>query len=250
MKTEPNISQNIVKLGLSKHEAMIYQLLTKEGSLSAKAIGRSLGILPNAVYRLCVKLSENKLVTPSKGYPKTFRALSPSVAITSYANEKILEIEDLKDKAIKDFSKLGKATKETQINLLGSRNEIFIKSVEMLKKAKKEVLIISIGEQIPEEVILANRDAISRGIQVKMICHKFNQDNRQLLESWQKMGWQIRHYTDWGFHLVVIDGINSILSVNNPKNTSERTGLEFFSSGLSKALRDYFYSVWKKAKEI
>lgn len=250
MKIEPNISQNIVKLGLSKHEATIYQLLTKEGSLSAKAIGKSLGILPNAVYRLCIKLSINKLIAISEGHPKTFRPLPPSVALTSYANEKILEIEDLKDKAIKDLSRLGEVTKETQINLLGSRNEVFIKSVEMLKKAKKEVLIISIGEQIPEEVILANRDAISRGVQVKMICHKFNQENRQLLESWQKMGWQIRHFPDWGFHLVVIDGTNSILSVNNPKNTSERTGLEFFSFGLSKALRDYFYSVWKKAKEI
>lgn len=250
MKIKPNISQNIVKLGLSKHEATIYQLLVREGSLSAKAIGKSLGILPNAVYRLCIKLSINKLIAVSEGHPKTFRPLPPSVALTSYANEKILEIEDLKDKAIKDLSRSGEVTKETQINLLGNRNEIFIKSVEMLKKTKKEVLIISIGEQIPEEVILANRDAISRGVQVKMICHKFNQENRQLLESWQKMGWQIRHYPDWGFHLVVTDGTNSILSVNNPKNTSERTGLEFFSSGLSKALRDYFYSVWKKAKEI
>jgi hypothetical protein len=120
----------------------------------------------------------------------------------------------------------------------------------MLNKAKKEVLIISIGEQIPEEIVLGNRDAIARGVQVKMICHRYNQENKQLLESWQKMGWQIRHYPDWGFHLVVTDGINSILSVNNPKNTSERTGLEFFSSGLSRALRDYFYSVWKKAKVI
>lgn len=250
MKTKPDISQNIVKLGLSKHEAAIYQLLIKEGSLSAIAIATNLGVLPNAVYRICVKLSKNKLIATSEGYPKTFRPLSPSVALASYANEKILEIETLKNKALEDLGKLGKVTKESLINLLESRNEIFAKSVEMLNKAKKEILIISIGEQIPEEVILGSRDAINRGVEIKMICHKYNQENKQLLESWQKMGWQIRHYPDWGFHLVVTDGINSILSVNNPKNTSERTGLEFFSSGLSKALRDYFYSVWKKAKEI
>ena len=83
-----------------------------------------------------------------------------------------------------------------------------------------------------------------------MIAHKYDQSNQKLLSSWVKMGWQVRHYPDWGFHLIVIDKKTSLLSINNPKNTEERVSFLIQSSGLSKAFHDYFYSVWEKATPI
>ena len=64
------------------------------------------------------------------------------------------------------------------------------------------------------------------------------------------MGWRVRHYPGWGFHLFIIDGVRSVLAVNNPKNTQERVAFQIYSEGLSKALRDYFYFVWEKATKI
>ncbi|MBU0619241.1 hypothetical protein KKD62_03335 [Patescibacteria group bacterium] len=130
------------------------------------------------------------------------------------------------------------------------KNESFRHYLNIVKKAKKEVLIISIGEPVIKELTLANRNFIKRGGQLKMIIHKYNENNRSLLESWKKMGWQIRHYKDWGYYLVVIDKKICMISANNPKHTDERISIYFYNPALAKALANYFYTLWEKAVEI
>jgi sugar-specific transcriptional regulator TrmB len=250
----PNLSSTnsygLVKLGLTKQEARIYQILVEEGPMNAIQLSQKIKILPNAVYRLINKLQEKNFVTTTEKGRRTFKAIPPTIAVKAYSNNKILEIEKLKDQAIENLIKGKTKTTETQVNFINSRQEIFNQSIVMIKQAKKEILIISIGESIPDELILTNRDALNRGVAVKMIAHKYDAGNEQLLKSWIKMGWQVRHYPDWGFHLVIVDGITSILSVNNPKNTEDRIGLQFFSTGLSKALKDYFYFIWEKSIKV
>lgn len=243
-------SQTLVKLGLSPHESSVYQILLGEGSLSVKEISKKLEILPNALYRLLEKLIQKELISAIGKHPAKYRAISPSIAFESFTKRKMAEIETLKNKAINELVKKKVKAWPTQINLLIGRNEMMMTYVKMAKEAKEEILIISIGEPIPEEVLLTNRDAVENGIALKMIAHKYDEGNKNLLKSWQKMGWDIRHYPDWGFHLMVFDKKRSILSVNNPEDTRERTSMQIFSEGLSKALRDYFYSVWAKAKNI
>jgi hypothetical protein len=74
--------------------------------------------------------------------------------------------------------------------------------------------------------------------------------NVGVLKSFEKNGYNIKHYPDSGFHLVVYDKQISLLVVNNPENIKERSGIIITNKGLSKAFRDYFYSVWKKASKI
>jgi hypothetical protein len=77
-----------------------------------------------------------------------------------------------------------------------------------------------------------------------------SKDNADLLRSWVKMGLEVRHFKDWGYHLTVIDGKEAILSTNNPKNTEERTSMVIYNAALANALRHYFYSLWDKALPI
>jgi len=83
-----------------------------------------------------------------------------------------------------------------------------------------------------------------------MIAHKYNKENKNLLLAWKRMGMEIRHYPDWGFHLLICDGRESLLAVNNHEDTRERTGIIITNKALSKALREYFLTVWKKAQKI
>lgn len=122
--------------------------------------------------------------------------------------------------------------------------------VEMVKQAEKEILVISIGEPVPDEVKLAHRDALERGVSQKLLFHKHDKGNEDMLRSWMKMGIEVRYYPDWGFHLIVFDGKRSILVANNPKATEERTGIVIYSEGLSRTLRDYFFTIWGKATLI
>ncbi|MFC1711555.1 TrmB family transcriptional regulator [Patescibacteria group bacterium] len=242
-------SHQLVKLGLSNNEAKVYQTLLKEGSLSVKEIAKRVSVFPSASYRVLNKLIKKGLISISGKHPALYRAISPSIGLDSFVKNKIVGLETLKDAALKTFKYKAKQD-QTRIDLMYGGYEFFLNYANLAKEARNEILIISIGEPVPDEVVLANRDALEKGVKIKLIVHKSDKNNRELLLRWKKMGLKVKHYHDWGFHLVVFDKKTSLLSVNNPKNTNERIGLKIFSKGLSKALGDYFISVWEKAKDI
>jgi len=248
--SDPKVSQNLVKLGLSKMEAISYLALLREGSLTAKEVGQRVEVLPHAVYRLMKSLKQKGLVVDLGGYPRRFQARQPQVALETFLTKKTLKTEKLKEQTIRALLKPLAKLPPTQITLVTGWNEVFSIYNQMSKKAKSEILIISIGEPIPDESVLAIRDALNKGVEIKMIAHKYDKENKDLLFAWKKMGMKVRHYPEWGFHLIVFDGKKSLLAVNNPEETRERTGMMIESEALSKALRDYFYATWRKAKEI
>jgi sugar-specific transcriptional regulator TrmB len=183
-------------------------------------------------------------------HPTTFQAVPPQVAIDNYVKKQIQELEEVKVGAVQTI--LGKATSrsKTRIDTISGRKAMFEKYVELLKKAKAEVLIISVGEPVPDELKLANRDALERGVVIKFIPHRNDENNSELLRSWLRMGIEVRHFPDSGYHLVVLDGKQAILAASNPINVAERTSTVIYGEGLSRALRDHFYSIWQKSEPL
>ena len=249
-KIDLSLLLRLVKLSFSKQEAEIYLTLVTEGVLPAKDIASRMNILPHAVYRIIKKLEKKKLVAIITSSPLTFYVLPPELALSSYVKERSLQLE----KEAKEINMMLSSKKiqspSTKIDVIAGKQEFFSASETLIKEAKQEVLIISIGEPSSSDLILANRRAIERGVTVRMIAHKYDKDNQEFLSNLKKNGLEIRHYPDWGFHLQVVDTKKSLLAVNNPQNPGERITVKINSAGLSKALRDYFYSVWEKAIKI
>jgi len=240
---------DFVKLGLSEQEARVYLTLLEQGPLSVKELAKSISVLPNALYRLFNELVIKKLVTNTQTHPAIYKAISPSIAFDAFVKKQITEMELIKNDVIRCL-KVQNTQDQTRIDLIESAREFFLAYSRLAIKAKNEILIISIGEEVPEEVLLANRDCLQKGVVIRFIAHKFDQSNKDILERWLKMGLEVRHYSDWGFHLVVFDRKMSLLSANDPKNTNNRLGMQIFSAGLSKALSDYFYFIWEKSSPI
>lgn len=241
--------KDLVNIGLSNHEALIYVTLVEEGSLSVAQLATKINVFPNALYRLLIKLEDKGLITATGKHPAVFTAIMPSIAIDNYLNNKIAELVKFRNAYIKKDFKLPKNI-QTRVDLIKGQRDFFQTYCRLSKLAQNEILIISIGEEVPKDVAVANRDVLNRDIKIKFIVHKYDNENRDLLIAWTKMGLEVRHFPDWGFHLVVFDRNNSLVSVNNPKNTSERIAFVIYSQGLAKAHADYFYSVWEKAKEV
>lgn len=247
-KIDPTL-QSLVKLGLSTDEAGCYLILVREGSLTTSQIAKNIKILPNAVYRLVKKLQSKGLVTTLNTYPVTFQAIPPAVAIDSYVDSKERELEEIKIATIR-FLTQQQATLPTKVNVLVSQKAFFDKFVELTATAQKEILVISIGETVPDELKIASARAVDRGVVLKFLFHVYNKNNEQLLRSWVRMGIEVRHYQDSGYHLNVFDGKTAVLVANNPENTKERTGMVFYNQKLSTSLRDYFYTIWERAVKI
>lgn len=239
-------SQPLVKLGLTPDEARCYEVFTSKGTLNVAKLAQLLNILPNATYRLLLKLKSKGFIVELDTHPVSYQPLPPEIAISSYAENKLSDIQKLSSLSIKQLTTPIPST-QTHIEQLTGKRAMFIKSLEMIKKAKTEILIISIGEPVQDEIKLENIKAIDKGVNIKFIAHKYNKDNKILLQSWIKMGLEVKHLSESGYHLQIIDGKKCLLSASNPKNTDERSSVVIHSSELSNAMRNYFYSLWEKA---
>ena len=249
-KVNPDISSAFVKFGLSRDAGKCYQALLEFGSLTSEELARKIDVLPNAVYRLTNNLEKKGLIVRLDTYPVKFQALSPDVAFSALASEQIKEIEESKTLVIQSLQTKRVNNPQTKIDILTGWKSMMNKYVDLAKEAKEEILIVSIGEPVTDEIKLANRDALERGVSIKFIVHKFNQENHELLRSWMKMGIQVRHFAESGYHLVVIDGKKCLLATSNPRNTQERTSVVIYGEGLSRAMQQYFYILWEKSLAI
>jgi len=244
-----NYSHSLVKLALTPDEVRCFQLLVAEGSLNAKSLGKGIGVLPNAVYRLITNLKQKGFIVELDTHPISFQALPPDIAINAYAQNKLKEINQLITLSLKEVSARPSSSTNT-IEQITGRNAMFLKSAEMINKSKNEVLIISIGESVPDEIKIANRDAIERGVTIKFIAQIYNQRNAMILKSWVRMGLEVRHLSETGYHMQIVDGNVCLLSTSNPENSAERSSMIIRSVGLSNAIRNYFYMLWEKALPI
>ena len=240
----------LVKLGLSKQEAKIYLWLLSHNSSRATTIGQALKILPTAVYRSGRILQKKGFIKITGSHPRWFDPLPPEIALQSYVKKQTLNLNQIALQLVQDLTKPTKITDPTRIQVFTGKEKHFFFSTKEVDKIKKELLIISIGENIPTDLLLAVHKAHERGVKIKLIAHKYDKENKEILENFKKNGMEVKHYPDWGFHLVIYDGKKLILVVNDPKNTERRINIFIQSQSLAKAMRDYFYSVWEKAKEI
>jgi sugar-specific transcriptional regulator TrmB len=249
-KIDKSLYQELVKVGLTKQESDIYLILHQEGSLSAKEISKRLHVLPNGLYRTAKKLQEKKLITVINKSPLTYQVVPPVLGFPLYAKEKTLIIQQSADQLSQLLDKAPKNNSATRIEVITGKYETYMAGADMVNTAKKEFLVISIGEEIPDELLLAISKAHERGVILRLIVHKYDETNREILDNFKKNGYEIRYFRDWGFHLTVSDGEQALLIVNNPNESAQRVGMRIYSKGLSKALRDYFYYVWNNAQKV
>lgn len=240
----------LVKLGFTKQEALVYLILVKEGTLPAKEIALRMKILPHAVYRIIKRLEGKKLVVIVTSSPLNFYVLPPELALSAYVKQTAVRLEKEAVEVSQSLIKGETHTYSTKINILSGKQALFEDSEILINKAKKEVLVISIGEPSTGDLILANRRAIERGVIIRMVAHKHNPENQEFLANLQKNGLEVRYFPDSGFHILIVDTAITLLAVSDPQNSEERVTIKMFNTGLSQALRDYFYSVWEKAIEV
>lgn len=245
-----NSIEKLQELGLTKQESRIYVSLLKENKATAKAISLSLRIPVQAVYRSCHNLNRLGFLGEQKVRPIEFIVVPEKLSIPSYIKNREKIFENITRDLFSQHNHRGEKASPTKINLIFGEKEMFDSSERSFKAAKNEILVISIGQELPPELLLAQKNAIQRGVVSRMIAHKSDRENQQVLRSFKANGIEVRHYKDGGYHMVIVDGKVAMVAVNNPKNTKERVGIEFYSESLSAALREYFYSVWEKAKPV
>lgn len=244
MNQTGNWQKQLTQLGLSPDTATCYLTLMHNGALSAHDIAAKIHIVPNSVYRLIQTLEQRALLVSLDTYPMTYQAVPISVALRTLVDTAIKAFEEIKEQ--QQITPIP----QTKIDIHTGWDKMMETYVKLATHAQKEILIISIGESVPDEVKLVNRDALERGVTIKFIVHVHNKNNRMLLSSWINMGIATRFYPDSGYHLIVIDGKTCVLATSNPQNTKERSTVVIYGEGLSHSMQQHFYTLWAQSQPI
>jgi sugar-specific transcriptional regulator TrmB len=249
-KSEQQLVWNLQQLDLSKCEASVYFVFHTGGTFSINIISRKTGVELHTIYRVLKHLKNKGFAADIGGYPKKYQIYPLEEALRNVSIKQNRQVARVRDIFLHQSCKAVTTIPQTHVSVILDKEKIFAKSTNLIKESKLEVLIVSIGEEIPEGLLLEIRNALQREVDIRIIVHKYDKENKHILWAWKKMGIKVRHKVGWGFHLLVYDATKSLIVTNNPDNTKERSGLVIFNRALSSALREYFMNLWNEAKEI
>jgi len=252
MKTQDILQQQLVTIGLTPQEARIYLLVFNNPKIRVKEIAHQLNIMIPSVHRTLHSLREKGCILTSGKRPIRLTAVPPSMCLAKLVNEdyqkRIVIQKQIEDEVNKQMT----GREELDVRFLESKQETFNYVLPIIQRLKKELFILSVGEPVPDEIFIAIVEAIRRGVEVKMLAETYDETNRELLQNWQKNGYQVRYLTKplLDFTLTVHDGESCVVQIRREKEKEQRVGIAISNPGYTRAQRQYFLSLWEKAKSL
>lgn len=223
----------------------IYRILSQGKSLTAAEISGKLNIYANAVYRSAKVLEKFGFVKKTGRYPIYFSALHPANPIDLYAKV-------VKNSLSESFSHPASSKTPTSLDIsfINNRAELLAKTNSDFESCEKEACLIVSGLEVPSETVLGYKKAIDRGIVIRIIVQNLDEAKQEMLESWQKMGIEVRHYPSIEARIFVFDAKIAYITSYNPKLQEEGLGVRFNHPPVARIFQELFESRWEKSKKL
>lgn len=252
IKQPDGIVQQLVTVGLTPQEAEIYRALLTNQKLRVRDVAKQLGIMVASVHRSLAGLKRKGMVTTFGKRPLTLMAVDPKLALGKLVSERHQNELTVKEHIEEALKRQITPESELGVDFLESKQETFNYVLPIVQKLKKELLILSVGEPVPDEIFIAIVEAIRRGVEVKILAETYNASNKELLQNWQKNGYQVRYLTNprLDFTLTIHDGKSCMVQIRREKEKDQRVGIAIHNPAYAAAQREYFTSLWNKAKEL
>ncbi|MBM3200260.1 TrmB family transcriptional regulator [Candidatus Woesearchaeota archaeon] len=235
--------------GLNKYESYAYEALICTGVTTANNVANRSGVPHGRIYPVLSSLERKGFVKMAQGRPKRFSAVEPRIALRTAVvrEEKNLEgMKQEKDRMIRLLESLkpkGYADIEDSIQVIeGYKNYLNI-SAELHGYAKKEWLSIS---RLPvyKPHLDSYRECVKRKVDVKILAN--GEPAEENLRAWKRTGAGIRITNPIDTRFSVIDCQEVIIRFSS---SEKYLVLWIRNKSLAISMRDYFVSLWKKAKK-
>lgn len=237
--------------GISPQGYNFYKLVHTRGTLTTRDIATSLHTHPNAIYRIAHYLTKVGLIEELPTTPVTFRAITIDDAKKNYLSYQQAQFESLLGSLSPDILST-RQTEDYQVSFIQGREEIFECCAQDLRNAKQEARFIVLGLPIgvSPELMLEQKNAVARGVPVRIIVQEYSSANRNTIRSWKLQGLDVRQGKPIGFHLLLIDGSISFLMYYDQKDKTKRYAVRIVHQAINLQLQKIFNNHWKTAKPI
>ncbi|MGA3021008.1 MAG: helix-turn-helix domain-containing protein [Candidatus Micrarchaeales archaeon] len=248
------IIESIKKAGMSEYEAKAYYALLFLGEGTSREVSNEAHVPITRVFDVLEGLEEKNLIQKMNDNPKVWKAIGPEVGLKGFIETKVEGYKQLEEYLISNLKLVKPEVKHevrSKVILVSGFTNVFRTAADHIEKSWKSLDIISVGERLPVKMEVESARAIKRGVDIRMICTKYDSTNADMLKKWIRDGWKIRHAEEsQEYSLGVFDERACIIIIKAPKNDKDRIGVVFENESLSKSLHGYFKTLWETANPI
>ncbi len=216
--------------------------------MTAQQIAKELHIFPHAVYRSTRQLQILGCTNTSAKHPVLFEAVPVNESVETFT----LQQRDmflntfLKTPVKKNTSFEG----DLNISFVESREMLFEKALSDIENAKEEMLNLASGDELPAEIMLAQKNALERGVAIKTLFQKRNEKNEAFIQARMKMGEQIRISEALNSRIVIFDRKIVYVMSYDPSNYIKSIGIRFEYAPFGQMMHQTFLQHWERGIEV
>lgn len=244
--------KELQSIGLSKYESECYFALLENGALTGKEISNKTTLPRTSVYPNLESLETKGFIFSLRQSPKIYKAKDPQIAINNYTKSKIETLKEISQTTISNLNKINKnkESRELPVELFLGKHQSYPVTKKIIYETKKELLIIGSGEKTTISNAFDEWKSLSKkGIKVKMIF-PITEDNKILLTKLKNTGIQIKNYNLQNLSFIISDNKTTHLAIKSEKIPSKRITIKIENKDFARSQKEFFNSIWKKARDF
>lgn len=235
------------KSPLSKQTQNIYSVLLSKGPMSAVDLGKEIDILPHAVYRSTKQLEALGCIKQTGKHPALFEAISVSDSVETFT---MLQRDLFLSTFLKGSLERETLSQDLNITFIESREMMFEKALADIRNTKEEMDNLASGDELPPEIMLAQKEALDRGVVIRTVFQKRNSENESFIKARVKMGEQIRLSQPLNARIVIFDRKIVYIMSHDPSDYIKSMGIRFEYAPLGQLIYQQFLQQWDKGSEL
>lgn len=239
------------KLGLTEYEARAYLSLARLGPSTVREIVLDSKLPRNKAYEVLQRLEQQNKVISLPISPKKYKITNPEIFKE--------DIQNL-NKSVNSLIKLIEQPKSLEFKdlfwVLKSKKAIEEKLAVQNTKTEREILACNKLSKILYKNIRTMKEAVDRGVKVKMIC-TFEKDKIKSYKEWLSTGAKIRVFNEKMFgpllpRITIIDGEIARLTIGKPEVKREEDYLTLWTESkvFAQMLKNHFMNMWENSEPI
>lgn len=233
-----------VKSPLPRQTEAIYSLLLEKGPMTAEQIGKELHIFPHAVYRSTQQLQALGCINDTGKHPANFQAVPIVNAVETFT---LLQRDLFLNTFLKSpLEKNATFENKLSISFIENREMMFEKALSDIENAREEMDNLASGDELPAEIMLAQKKALERGVTIRTLFQKRNEKNESFIKARIKMGEQIRISESLNSRIVIFDRRIVYVLSYDPSNYIRSIGIRFEYAPFAQLMYQLFLQYWER----